>query len=210
MEAVRAYLIDTDGLDSRAELLLPRIHARYRERYRERKLPRLKNGALGAGFLLHAFAGIGPEDDLLLTEQGRPFCPGKAFFSLSHSDGFVLLACSDRLPVGADIERVGRADARTLRKVSDLPGEKMSPPEITQVWTRVEAALKQQGTGFYADPKLLDFSALSFAETVFQDHCIAVAAAGAFTLELSLAEFAPGCGDLQYTVKTICRKDSET
>ena len=210
MEAVRAFLFDPSGLVSLAGAVLPYIHERYREKYERMRLPQGKEGALAGGLLLAEFAGAGPKSDLHVSEQGKPFLPEGPFFSLSHCDARVLLAVCDSMPVGADLERIGRADARILRRVSPLDPENMSNRERTEEWTRVEALLKLQGTGFYSDPKTFDRTELFFVSGTAGEVCFTVAAREPFELELLETEFIPDDREFRIKRKSIIRKDPET
>ena len=210
MEAVRAYWMDPSDLASLAGAVLPRIHERYRVKFEKLRLPQGKEGALAAGLLLAEFAGAGPESDLRVSGQGKPFLSRGPFFSLSHSDAAVLLAVSESMPLGADLERPGRADARILRRVSALDPDGMSDRERTEEWTRVEASLKLQGTGFYADPKAVDRTKVFFVSGEAGEHLFTVAAEKSFELELFETEFVPEDRELRIKQKSIIRKDPET
>ncbi len=209
MEVIHAFLIDSSGFFPCYEELLPLITVRYREKFEKLKLPLPRMEALAAGWLLREFAGIGAEDELSVSEQGKPYRKGKPFFNLSHSDGLVLLACADSFPVGADVERIGRANARILRKVSNLDPTGLSDRELTVEWTRVEASLKRQGTGFFSDPKSIDRSSVHFSVAEVRDHIVTVAFEQPFILELELLELVPGCNGQNYMINNIVRKESE-
>ncbi len=210
MESVRAYWMDPSGLLSVSAELLPRIHERYREKFGKLHLTQGKEGALAAGLLLAEFVGAGPGSDLRTGEQGKPYLAEGPFFSLSHSDSYVFLAVSGEMPVGADLERPGRADARTLKKVSLMDAEHMTDRERTEEWTRVEASLKLQGTGFYADPKAVDRTGLVFISGDAGEHIFTVAAEKLFSLELFETGFDPADREIRIKQKTIIRKDPET
>ena len=210
MESVRAYWMDPSGLLSFSPALLPRIHERYREKFGTLRLTQGKEGALAAGLLLAEFAGACPESDLRTGDWGKPYLPAGPFFSLSHSDARTFLAVSAAMPVGADLERPGRADTRILRKVSLLDAEGMTDRERTEEWTRVEASLKLQGTGFHADPKSVDRTKLFFLSGEAGGHIFTVAAEPPFTLELYETGFDPADGAIRIKQKTIIRKDPET
>lgn len=118
---------------------------------------------------LSAYCEISPDRIAFrYSSAGRPELPwpGAPVFSLSHSDGFALLALGDVGPIGADLERVrDMADRDSVAKTVMHPSEwsdfaGLDEAERTQaffrLWTRKEAALKAQGTGLLAEPALLE------------------------------------------------------
>lgn len=107
--------------------------------------------------------GIAAKDvRLAIDRHGKPFldpgCGSGVCFNISHSHGRLLVAVSDGLPVGIDIERVDPdVDPLSLAKTG------LSPEDVEELlgldgverrerfyalWTRREALLKAVGTGF--------------------------------------------------------------
>ena len=74
----------------------------------------------------------------------------------------------------------------------------------------MEASLKLQGTGFYADPKVLDRTKLYFLSGRAGEHVFTVAAEKPFELELLETEFIPEDREFRIKQKSIIRKDPET
>ena len=148
MTEIHAYITNSEDIPETVGRSPGWINPRYERRYREAKIAQQKSGALAAGLLLSCFAGIGPDEELLCNEYGKPYIPGKPFFSLSHSDGLAVLAVSHEDCVGIDIERIDRVTPRIIRKVSRFDTTSASQIELAREWTRVEADLKMNGTGF--------------------------------------------------------------
>jgi len=87
------------------------------------------------------------ESQILLHGNGKPYLPGGPFFSISHSDGLVLLAVSDLGEIGCDVERVDRPlrnEAAIRHKIAS-PGEGNIP--LLTLWVRHEAIFKAGGPG---------------------------------------------------------------
>jgi 4'-phosphopantetheinyl transferase len=90
--------------------------------------------------------------------HGKPVLmgPGMPSFSLSHTEGAALIAVSTR-EVGADIERIGRAESLESmvhpREAEELrlAAAEDRPVAATRLWTRKEAYLKGLGTGVVGD-----------------------------------------------------------
>lgn len=82
-----------------------------------------------------------------LTARGKPYFQDfpQVQFSLSHTDGAVLVGLSDQ-PVGVDIERIRPPGPHLLRRM----GEDLSPEAFFQIWVRREARAKCGGEGVSA------------------------------------------------------------
>lgn len=119
--------------------------------------------SLGAGFLLiRALVRDGllasPSDGSGLrietTEKGKPFLPDfpDYYFSLSHS-GTRVLCVTGNVPVGCDLEQIGRADLKIARRFFSPEEWKRiqdsgEPEEVfTRIWTLKESYLKAVGDG---------------------------------------------------------------
>lgn len=97
-----------------------------------------------------------------LNEFGKPALNGGPHFNVSHSGQLMLVALSDRQPVGVDLERIGAepiSDQEAERVLSaeeqaawrNLPGEELAEA-FFRVWVRKEAVLKALGVGLNIEP----------------------------------------------------------
>jgi len=102
--------------------------------------------------------------------HGRPRFPGATLdYSVSHTDGWLVIAVVGRGLVGVDVERVDR-----VREVAGLADAILTPGErdhlgtvpgpargawLAAAWTRKEAAMKVTGLGLRAGPRRLDVRA---------------------------------------------------
>ena len=84
-------------------------------------------------------------------------------FSISHSDGRVMVALSDR-PVGCDVERIAPVQAEVLAEglapdertaVEALADGRERDQAFCRLWTRKESYVKACGCGFSCDPKTI-------------------------------------------------------
>lgn len=82
-------------------------------------------------------------------------------FSLSYTDELAVVAVTDRVDVGVDVEHVSEADFGGFARVTLAPDEAgafgdLQGPELlsarAQVWSRKEAILKATGHGLVVDP----------------------------------------------------------
>ena len=107
------------------------------------------------------------------TETGKPFFRNRPclHFSLSHANGRVMAAVSDR-PVGCDVERIAvcspeLADACLTRDeraaLSREPEESARDRLFTRLWVRKESVVKLRGAG------VADLKAISVFEAVRSD-----------------------------------------
>ena len=109
-------------------------------------------------FLLGNAAGIAPKAvPLTLTAFGKPETPGM-FFNVAHSGDAVLIALSQRHPVGIDIEYLNRevealeiaktafsvTEHKALASIATAAGQREA---FFRCWTRKEAVLKVDGRG---------------------------------------------------------------
>lgn len=172
------------------------------ERARAERLlsdPARRSFIAGRALLRHVLGGLLqlPPEALRFTVRpgGKPALEGtsRLEFSLSHAGEVVLLAVSDGLPVGADVEFIrpllGAASIAAAYFPPDqrdaflrLPAPR--PPEaFFRVWTRLEAQVKTTGEGFRGirapggDLPLKQWDPLP-------GYIAAVAAAAAFSLHL--------------------------
>lgn len=96
------------------------------------------------------------------TADGK-WVADRIFFSISHSDGIIAVAVSDK-PVGVDIQRevVPRAknfakkvlNERELSELEKLSGKDKSK-RLIELWSKKEALFKLDGDGLFS-PKLID------------------------------------------------------
>ena len=188
MTDIRAFIVDSQELEAFSDVLPELINDHYRTEYLSSKLAQRKLNMLAAGALLACFADIGPGVRIICNENGKPHAEGRDHFSISHSDRYTVLALCENEPVGIDIERIGRVTARIINKVSGFDTSSASDLELAREWTRIEAALKQKGTGFYYDPLRLDFDALYFFTCVYGGCCISCASETEHCFRLDLAK----------------------
>lgn len=94
--------------------------------------------------VLREFYGISTPK-IGVTAKGKPYLEDESvFFNLSHSDGKIVLAVSDR-PVGVDIERADRSvSAHVSKKYFD------GKPATAGDWTRLESYFKYTGEGLFS------------------------------------------------------------
>lgn len=203
MTEIHAFITDSDLLSAYSEQILGTISTRYERRYLESKTERQKSGALAAALLLKSFAGIGREAGMEYNEHGKPYVPGKPHFSLSHSDELTVLAVSGDMPVGIDIEQIGRVTPRIIKKVSHFDTSSASELDLVREWTRVEAALKLKGTGFYADPLKLDNEDLFYTSCVHDGRFITCAAEKEHCLTVGLVKFEIKDNRITYMIENV-------
>ncbi|MEQ1716760.1 MAG: phosphopantetheinyl transferase [Hyphomicrobium sp.] len=110
-------------------------------------------------FCLERFAGDAWRGvPFTIAPGGRPALPeGAPHFSLSHSDGWALIALSGHGPIGVDLERVRPrkisgarrlgVEAYALALAEGAPLPVSSDARFVQAWCRIEALAKADGRG---------------------------------------------------------------
>jgi len=87
------------------------------------------------------------EEDVRVHSNGKPWLPGGPFFSISHSDGLILLAVSDLGEIGCDVESLDRPlrNPEAIRRKIAQPGEE--DISLLTLWVKKEAVFKAGGEG---------------------------------------------------------------
>ena len=117
-----------------------------------------KARCLIAGLLLRRVCGVTDDFQLTYGAKGKPYLKdGGAFFSISHSGDYVVLATSDS-EVGVDIEKVANySDSVAARCFTpqELKWMRSSSCRDTfhRLWTAKESIMKGTGLGFSLPPE---------------------------------------------------------
>ena len=156
MSGIKLYFMNAVKAYERREELLPLIPPCYREKSQEMKHPVKSGQELAAGYLMYKILRAGQDYVPALSAFGKPMPVGDMpCFNVSHSGDWAVLAVSD-MPVGVDIEKVGRIHWAAARKIlspahlAELENadEAIQPEIFAKYWTRLEAGLKLSGEGF--------------------------------------------------------------
>ena len=164
------HLVDVSTIDPGETVDMASIAGRYALRASNGDLPiTSRREAAGVGLLLRDALGVFDDTQLACSAFGKiELADGEApSISISHGGGVAILAVSDVArsvggPIGADIESVD--------EIASVAVERMASPRewawidaaadsrehafrLCQVWTRIEAILKAEGTGFSIDPR---------------------------------------------------------
>ncbi len=198
---IMVYVLDTELLKGIEEQILPVIPSCYREKYEKAANDEAKLQELGAGYLLSKYMGLKDDSVLFANEYGKPQLNldsndhDLTDFNISHSDNFTALAVSP-MPVGVDIEKAERITLPVLKRV--LPPAEYEQVEkesdiytLAKFWTRVEAVLKAQGTGFNLDPRT-DPSFMNGwfteSEKIGDTHVLSCAAESVFNMTVRMCK----------------------
>lgn len=153
---VRIIVTDTRHFSKKIEEIRPLITPYYREKYENYSYREEAVQELVSGYLLREYLGVVHDEQITFQSNHKPFLTsGEAFFNLSHSNEYVVLAMADG-EVGVDIEKVRTCHEPTVKKWysrqqrEELNGLKgiLKDERFTQMWTEWEARLKWLGTGF--------------------------------------------------------------
>ncbi len=121
------------------------------------------------------------EHEISVTDQGKPYLKNytEIHFNISHCDDWVACIVSDA-PVGIDAEQTGNYCKGMERKIltqSELTAlsaveedEEMYKRQFFRFWTLKEAYLKYKGSGFWENPKDVEFY-LNVHETEGEVQC---------------------------------------
>lgn len=180
---VMIYIADAQALSSGKDGILPGIAPLYAKKYDQMKMPQEKAHELAAGWLLRKYLGVSSDDQLSIGENGKPSLsfPGP-FFNLSHSGRFAALAVAD-CKIGLDLEQRMPLHEATVQKIftQQMQDEARAAHEnrkdevFTQLWTRLEAGLKLDGTGFSEGWRQKSFDSYHFRTVWIGEYCITCA-----------------------------------
>ena len=182
---MKLYFININGILPRHMEQISPERAEQAMRYR---FPEDRKRCIAGGLLLRKLLG----DAAVFTDMfGKPRCENGAYFNLSHSGDWVILAAGDT-EVGCDIERHRQADELRLGKIvfTDNELELLQNSydrlgDFYRLWTKKEALLKCMGKGFHRAAKTVDVCADTFCEDgdiyrmktmVFADYTVSVCA----------------------------------
>ncbi|MFV0465427.1 MAG: 4'-phosphopantetheinyl transferase family protein [Lachnospiraceae bacterium] len=185
---------DFKNLEEKMDLIAPY----YRERYLGTKIQSEARQALASGLLLKKYLDVDSNEQLTYNAFHKPFLSsGKAYFNLSHSEEYVVLAVSEGL-IGVDVEKIMEYHDATAKKIFstsqreyllDLPSAERNE-YFTKLWTEFEAVLKLKGTGFCEtwakeSPPILDYPSCSIR---VEDYFISCATEKKATMETEIID----------------------
>lgn len=153
---IKVYWLDCSPLFDEQKLtcVLPHFDEQRQAKTMRYKTIEHRAQSAGAGLLLHRLFGA---TEYEYGENGKPYLKGRndLYFSLSHSDRYVVCAVSD-CEVGVDIEPLSPVRPAVLRrcftpKEQEWIGEDAA--RFARLWTMKEAYMKLTGTGLSVPAK---------------------------------------------------------
>lgn len=158
---IKLFIADSGifGDDGLFSFYLDRVDGDRRKKVMSFSDRRMKNQSLAAGVILSAalqYSGYSADIELTYNAFGKPalVSPENVFFNLSHSEGKVLCALSDK-EVGCDIQKVNGANYRkimgrfTPREQALIDGAGDNARDMFfRIWAVKESYLKALGAGF--------------------------------------------------------------
>lgn len=140
--------------------LLPKMEQQKIELYKDKKEQQLRIcGKLMLKQILYDFK-LAPEydlSDIKHTIFNKPFFYETFFFSIAHSENFVICAASVENNIGIDVEKIKPIDVLLLKdsftteEWQMMEQKKFAVDYFYYLWTRKEAVLKAIGKGVYEE-----------------------------------------------------------
>lgn len=166
---ITVHIARVSMVDPRTIINLAPVAPHYAARALNDDLPiSTRREAAGVGVLLRDVLGANEDAQLVRSSFGKPELAdaNAPSISISHAAGTVVLAVSEaaRLsggPIGVDIESMDEVSPLAVSRMAtteerawvDSAGNQQERcRRMCQVWTRIEAVLKAQGSGFLVDP----------------------------------------------------------
>lgn len=107
-------------------------------------------------FIKKALKKVGYTDvEIKRTENGKPYTDEKIFFSLSHTENFIVCAVSD-FEIGVDAEKIRNVNnlqkiAKKILKTEEI----MNDVQFLKLWTEHESKVKFFGETLFTSPEKL-------------------------------------------------------
>jgi len=122
----------------------------YVDKSRKEKAERFKNEkdqllSLGAAYLMKKHL---PNEEIKITDTGKPYLPNGPFFNISHSGEYVVFASLSNSEVGIDIEKIDENKLDGIRYVLDEEEKKINDSGVLfQIWSNKESLIKCSSNG---------------------------------------------------------------
>ncbi len=142
-EIIKLYIFDLKELKDDIEI--PYLTNEDIENANKYKTIISRKQHLISSYLKRRFVG-----DYLVNGDGKPYS-ATSFFNISHSNEYVVLAISDKHPIGVDIEEIKEVKD-DMRKYISSKEEYLyikNDKNFFEVWTSKESLSKAYGTGLY-------------------------------------------------------------
>ena len=122
----------------------------YVNKSRKEKAERFRNEkdqllSLGAAYLMKKYL---PNEEIKITDTGKPYLANGPFFNVSHSGEYVVFASFSNSEVGIDIERIDENKLDGIRYVLDEEEKKINDSGVLfQIWSNKESLIKCSSNG---------------------------------------------------------------
>lgn len=173
---------------SALEKYMPLVSAERQARIAQLKSEHGKVTSLMSGLLLSAVLAkrCGVSHDKLhfaYGEHGKPYLPDypECCFSLSHSGGYIALACGNE-PVGVDVQQILPRKQNAQRFLHENERQSILAAEdkaeqFCRIWTMKEAYVKLTGDGMsksFSSFDVLSMPEISFFTQRMDDHILTI------------------------------------
>ncbi len=135
-------------------------------------------------FIKKALRKAGYRDiEIKRTENGKPYSEEKVFFSLSHTENFIVCAVSD-FEIGIDAEKMRRVQKREKIAKKFLKTEKLlSDKEFLELWTKHESKVKFYGKKLFNS---FENSQINTHTFMIEDYIVSVCAQAVENIEVEM------------------------
>ena len=117
------------------------------------------------------------------TENGKPYTEENVFFSLSHTENFIVCAVSD-FEIGIDAEKMRCVEKREKIAKRFLNTEKiLSDKEFLELWTKHESKVKFYGKKFFNS---LEDEKINTHTFMIEDYIVSVCAESTENIETGM------------------------
>ncbi len=173
---MKIYISDVSGFFSEegAKTLLPLVSETRRKKAEKFLKTEDKIRCLYTEILLKKVHPEAADDGFLYDDNGKPYIPGGAPFSISHSGKYVVVMVGEG---GIDIQQVkdvnDKVIARTLSadEMEFLSSAEDKTDVFFKLWTLKEAVAKAIGTGFKTPPKSIECADKSGIKNEYIHNC---------------------------------------
>ncbi|MBR1969751.1 MAG: hypothetical protein IKA17_05305 [Clostridia bacterium] len=117
------------------------------------------------------------------TQNGKPYTDENVFFSLSHTENFIICAVSD-FEIGIDAEKMRCVEKRGIisKKFLKIENE-LSDKEFLELWTKHESKIKFYGKKLFSS---LDEAEINTHTFMIEDYIVSVCAENTENIETEM------------------------
>ncbi len=145
MDEVKVYILHISLVKENISFIYPFVDTKRKEKAERYVHEKDQLLSFGAGYLLKKYL---PNEEIKITNSGKPYLENGPYFNISHSGDYVLLAVHPKRDVGADIEIINEKKIDGIRYILNEEEKKITDLNtLFLIWSNKESLVKCLSTG---------------------------------------------------------------